>query len=180
MNGYRPPSANARTRAVRAALALALLAASLGCGRVLPLSYPPLGVQASPPPPPPPPPPKVELIEIMDRVEFEVNKAKLLKASFAVLDQVVEVMKKNPDIALVEVQGHTDASGDAAKNLTLSQQRAESVKDYLVKKGKIEEARLQAKGLGQEKPFADNDSAEGQQRNRRVEFHILKRTPKAK
>lgn len=165
-------------RSARVMLALGLLAASLGCGRVLALSYPALAVQASPPAPPPPPPPKVELIEIKDRVEFEVNKAKLLKASFAVLDQVVEVMKKNSDIALVEVQGHTDASGDAQKNLTLSQQRAEAVRDYLIKTGKIEQARLQAKGYGQEKPIADNDSAEGKQKNRRVEFHILKRNPK--
>jgi outer membrane protein OmpA-like peptidoglycan-associated protein len=158
-------------------LAFALLAASIGCGRVLALSYPPLTVQASPPAPPPPPP-KVELIEIKDRVEFEVNKAKLLKASFAVIDQVVAVMAKNTDIALVEVQGHTDNSGDAQKNLALSQQRADAVRDYMINKGKIDGGRLQAKGYGQEKPISENDSAEGKQKNRRVEFHILKRTPK--
>jgi outer membrane protein OmpA-like peptidoglycan-associated protein len=164
-------------RFARGALALALLVASIGCGRVLALTYPPLTVQAGTPAPPPPPP-KVELIEIKDRVEFEVNKAKLLKASFAVIDQVVEVMKKNTDIALVEVQGHTDTSGDATKNLSLSQQRADAVRDYMINKGKIDGERLQAKGFGQEKPIADNSTAEGKQKNRRVEFHILKRTPK--
>lgn len=137
------------------------------------VSYPPIEIQgkrASLPPPPEPP----KQIYIKDRVEFEVDSAKLLAESNKVLDFVADVMKKNPDIKLVEVQGHTDASGKAQKNLVLSQKRAESVRAYLISQG-IAAGRLQAKGYGQEKPVADNDTPEGKQKNRRVEFHILER-----
>jgi OOP family OmpA-OmpF porin len=154
----------------------ALAAIALGaCGPPsFQVSYPPIEIQgkrASLPPPPEPP----KQIYIQDRVEFEVDSAKLLAESNKVLDFVAEVMKKNPDIKLVEVQGHTDASGKAQKNLVLSQKRAESVRAYLIATGGIAAGRLQAKGYGQEKPVADNDTPEGKQKNRRVEFHILER-----
>ncbi|MCA9669098.1 MAG: OmpA family protein [Myxococcales bacterium] len=113
-----------------------------------------------------------KIIQISERVEFEVNKAVLKKVSFHVLDQVVDVMKKNTTIKRVEVQGHTDSSGSPDKNMSLSQARAESVMKYLITKG-IEAERLQAKGYGQTKPVASNDTPEGKQQNRRVEFHIV-------
>jgi outer membrane protein OmpA-like peptidoglycan-associated protein len=69
----------------------------------------------------------------------------------------------------VEIEGHTDASGSEAHNLKLSQQRAESVRDYLVSKG-VEASRLVAKGYGESQPIADNDSPEGMAKNRRVEL----------
>ena len=119
--------------ALRAIAVLALVFAFVGCGpRLLNLSFPPMAVQAAGPKPPLLIQAR-ELIHISDRVVFKVNSAKLKSASNTVLDQVVEVLKKNADIALVEVQGHTDASGDAEKNQTLSQQRAESVVAYMTK-----------------------------------------------
>jgi outer membrane protein OmpA-like peptidoglycan-associated protein len=164
--------------ALRSVAVLALVLASVGCGpRLLNLSFPPMKVQAAGPKPPPPPP-KTEQIHITERVVFEVNSATLKSASNKVLDQVVEVLKKNADIALVEVQGHTDASGTPEKNQLLSQQRAEAVVAYMTKSGGVAAERLRAKGFGQDKPLADNDSAEGKQKNRRVEFHIIKRAPK--
>jgi OOP family OmpA-OmpF porin len=164
----------------RALAAAGALAICVGCGpRLLRIAYQPMDVEAARPKPPPQPEPPKQ-IYIQDRVEFEVDSAKLLAVSHKVLDTVVDVMKKNPDLKLVEVQGHTDASGRAEKNQTLSQKRAESVLNYMVKTGGIAAGRLRAKGYGQDKPIADNDTPEGKQKNRRVEFHIIERaTPGA-
>ena len=173
----------------RACLALLLLAVCVGCGpRLLNLTFRPAVVQAAgPKPPPPPPPPKPvvrvqvadKIIHITERVEFETDSATILEASHGLLDDVVKALQDNPTVLLVEVQGHTDNTGKAAHNKQLSQQRAASVKRYLEGKG-VDPKRLQARGYGQDKPVADNDTPEGKQKNRRVEFHILKREPKAK
>ena len=164
---------------VRVIAALGALGICIGCGpQSFQVSYPPMEIQghrATLPPPPEPP----KQIYIKDRVEFEVDSAKLLAESNKVLDFVADVMKKNPDIKVVEVQGHTDASGKASRNQTLSQQRAESVRTYLINSGGIAAARLTAKGYGQDKPIADNDTPEGKQKNRRVEFHIIERAAPA-
>ena len=76
-----------------------------------------------------------------------------------------------PDLRL-EIQGHTDDVGDDAKNLDLSQRRAESVKAYLVAQG-IDEGRLEAKGFGETVPIADNKTKAGRAENRRVEFKLI-------
>lgn len=86
-----------------------------------------------------------------------------------ILDQVAAILKKSPAVA-VEVSGHTDDSGDAEKNLTLSLRRAEAVKRYLVTKGTAE-SRLTAVGFGPDRPVADNKTEAGRARNRRIEFH---------
>jgi OOP family OmpA-OmpF porin len=86
-------------------------------------------------------------------------------------------MVENPQIEIIEVAGHTDASGGAARNRELSRQRAESVRQYLISKS-IAKARLQAKGYGPDKPIAGNDTPEGREANRRVEFVIIKQGPK--
>lgn len=128
----------------------------------------------------PPPQERVVLlpstIVISDKVQFEVNKADIKQVSHMVLDEVVTVMKNNAQIELVQVEGHTDSTGAADFNTTLSQQRAESVVKYLVSKG-IAASRLTAKGYGPEKPIADNADAAGQEMNRRVEFNIVKQGP---
>ena len=121
---------------------------------------------------PAPPPRKLEKIEIRDTIQFELGKATLKKASFGILDDVVKVMKTRTGIKKLRIEGHTDTSGDAAKNRTLSQARAQSVLEYLVKKG-VERDRLVAKGYGPDKPIADNGTPEGRVKNRRVEFTIV-------
>jgi outer membrane protein OmpA-like peptidoglycan-associated protein len=120
-----------------------------------------------------PKPPKRKIIKISDRVQFRTNSAKLLRKSHKVLDEVVAVLKKNPKIEQVEIQGHTDNVGSVEHNEKLSAARAESVKRYLMKKG-IEETRLSTKGHGPHKPIADNGTKEGRTQNRRVEFEIRK------
>jgi outer membrane protein OmpA-like peptidoglycan-associated protein len=117
-------------------------------------------------------------IKILQRVEFATGKDVIQGApSFAVLDAVVSALKLHPEIFLVEVGGHTDNAGNAADNKTLSQKRADAVVKYLTGKG-IAANRLTAKGYGQDKPIADNKTKAGQQKNRRVEFVILKSTKK--
>jgi OOP family OmpA-OmpF porin len=130
--------------------------------------FTPLTVTASPPSPER----KVEKIEIRETIQFETNKAKIKKRSHVILDEVVKVMQTRTGITKVRIEGHTDSTGDAAKNRTLSQERAQSVLNYLVKKG-IARHRLEAKGYGPDKPIADNNSPEGRKKNRRVEFTII-------
>jgi len=153
-----------------------------GCAYIMPAPkqepFPTMDVKATRPPPGPD---KVILtasnIAIVDKVQFETGKAALLPASFSLLDEVVKVMKDNPQIEEVEIGGHTDSTGAADFNRKLSQERAESVLKYMTGKG-IKTARLQAKGFGPDKPVADNETDAGREANRRVEFNILKQGPK--
>ena len=101
-------------------------------------------------------------------INFDIDKATIKPESMGTLNMIVQVLKDNPDIKF-EVDGHTDNSGTAAHNLTLSQQRADAVKDQLVKMS-IDASRLSAKGFGDSKPISDNTSLEGKANNRRVEF----------
>jgi outer membrane protein OmpA-like peptidoglycan-associated protein len=117
---------------------------------------------------------KGDTIAIHDRVEFATGRDKIEGAkSFQVLDAVAGILVAHKELLGVEVQGHTDNAGNAAQNRTLSQKRAEAVVKYLAKKG-VEPGRLVPKGYGPDQPIADNKSAAGRQKNRRVEFHILK------
>jgi outer membrane protein OmpA-like peptidoglycan-associated protein len=129
---------------------------------------------------PPPGPDRVVLlpstIVISDKVQFELNSASLLPVSFPLLDEVVKVMKDNPQIEQVQVEGHTDSTGKADYNTKLSQSRAESVMKYIASKG-IGASRLVAKGYGPDRPIADNIDPAGQEMNRRVEFNIVKQGP---
>lgn len=100
---------------------------------------------------------------------FDTGKATLRPESAAELALVVEVLKADPALRL-EVQGHTDNTGTAAANLTLSQQRAAAVRDYLVTTGGIAAARLTSAGFGDTKPVAPNDTDAGRALNRRVEL----------
>ncbi|MDP4262173.1 MAG: OmpA family protein [Bacteroidota bacterium] len=101
-------------------------------------------------------------------INFDVDKATIKPESMGTLNMIVQVMKDNADIKF-EVDGHTDNIGAAAHNLTLSQQRADAVKDQLVKMG-IDASRLTTKGFGDTKPVSDNTTLEGKANNRRVEF----------
>ncbi|HEY0432920.1 MAG TPA: OmpA family protein [Chitinophagaceae bacterium] len=101
-------------------------------------------------------------------INFDVDKAVIRPESMGTLNMIVQVMKDNPEIKF-EVDGHTDNSGAATHNLTLSQQRADAVKDQLAKMG-IDASRLTSKGFGDTKPISDNNTLEGKANNRRVEF----------
>jgi len=112
---------------------------------------------------------KADRIEIKDKVYFDSGKATIQSRSNALLDQMAKVLTQHPEITKVTVEGHTDDSGQAETNKTLSQQRAEAVQAYLIKKG-VPADRLEAKGFGSERPVAPNTTAEGRTANRRVEF----------
>jgi len=106
-------------------------------------------------------------------VYFEFAKAKLRTESYIALMEAARIMKENPDIR-VEIQGHTDAIGTDKANQKLSERRAYAVINFLVQYGGVDAKRLVAKGYGESKPIATNDTDEGRQLNRRVDFVILK------
>ncbi|MBA2539502.1 MAG: OmpA family protein [Deltaproteobacteria bacterium] len=112
-------------------------------------------------------------IELKQTVFFDTNKATIKPVSFALLDDVALAMRDNPKFKL-EVQGHTDSQGNDALNRKLSQNRAESVRTYLIKKG-ITSDRMVPKGYGEDQPLEDNRTADGRAKNRRVEFVITGR-----
>jgi len=114
---------------------------------------------------------KIEAKVVLEGVTFKTGSAELTPESAARLDQAVETARAYPEIT-VEVGGHTDSQGNAESNRTLSQQRAESVRNYLIEKGVAPE-RITAVGYGEDYPVADNATAEGRALNRRVE---MKRT----
>ncbi len=104
-------------------------------------------------------------------VHFEYNKARLTLDAKTVLDGVAKALNNEPDIRII-IAGHTDSLGSDAYNKRLSQQRAQSVVDYLIGKG-IDSQRLRAVGYGESKPIADNNTDEGRERNRRVELQVI-------
>jgi len=113
--------------------------------------------------------------EVLDRafsdIQFELNSDKLMASSNRYLDEVVLIMTENPEYKM-KISGHTCDLGSAELNMDLSKRRAESVKKYMQSKG-IDRDRIIAVGFGQTRPVADNNTANGKERNRRVEFLIL-------
>ncbi len=112
-----------------------------------------------------------ETIQIRN-IEFETGKSDISPKSERILNKVLEAMNKNSSMEL-EVSGHTDNVGSHDSNMELSNNRAKSVKDWLVAKG-VSGDRLTAQGYGPDKPTKSNDTAEGRRRNRRVEFRRMK------
>jgi outer membrane protein OmpA-like peptidoglycan-associated protein len=105
-------------------------------------------------------------------VQFATGSARILQNSFGILDEVVRLLKVNPEIKHLSIEGHTDNRGSDALNEKLSSDRANSVMQYLIDKGGIAAGRLSAQGFGPKRPIADNNLPDGRQKNRRVEFHI--------
>jgi outer membrane protein OmpA-like peptidoglycan-associated protein len=106
-------------------------------------------------------------------VYFELGKSKLRTESYPALTEAAQIMKANPDIR-VEIQGHTCSIGSDESNQKLSEKRAYAVVNFLVQYGGVDPKRLTAKGYGEGSPIAPNDTDEGRQLNRRVDFVILK------
>jgi len=102
------------------------------------------------------------------RILFAINKANLVPESEMLLGKVVDYLKKNPQYT-VEILGYTDNTGPKAWNDTLSQMRADSVKEFLIAHG-IAASRLTATGRGWADPIESNDTKEGRAHNRRVDF----------
>jgi outer membrane protein OmpA-like peptidoglycan-associated protein len=117
-------------------------------------------------------------IRILERIEFETNRAEIRPESLNIISQVRQALEVNPQIRRVRIEGHTDSRGSNQKNITLSQRRAESVMKFLVDEG-IDPGRLEAKGWGEEHPIVPDDSESNMQTNRRVEFHIVDPAPPA-
>ena len=112
-------------------------------------------------------------IEIKEQIKFSPSSDKIIgRESFAVLDDVAQALKDNPQIRKIRVEGHTDSKGSDAANLRLSQRRAEEVMSQLIRRG-IDPGRTQAVGFGETRPIASNTSAAGRAENRRTEFNIL-------
>ena len=103
-------------------------------------------------------------------VTFDVNSDVLLGGVYSELDRVAAVLARYPQTTII-VEGHTDSTGSDAYNQQLSERRANSVARYLAQRG-VNASRIKAIGYGEQRPVASNDTAEGRQKNRRVEIRI--------
>ncbi|MCU7937141.1 MAG: OmpA family protein [Candidatus Thiodiazotropha sp. (ex Dulcina madagascariensis)] len=108
---------------------------------------------------------------VLENIRFELDSDQVSADYTATLDQVAASLKAREDIKSIAVIGHTDSTGSAAYNQRLSERRAAAVADYLAGKG-IDSSLFTAKGMGEGSPVADNASAEGRARNRRVELKL--------
>jgi len=108
---------------------------------------------------------------VLNNIFFETGRYELLSASYAELDELLLYLAEHLSVK-IEISGHTDNTGTDTDNQTLSENRARAVAEYLILKG-ISKERISSKGYGSAKPVAENDSEEGKQKNRRVEFTII-------
>ena len=114
-----------------------------------------------------------QMPENLQNIEFDFDKSDVQGSEAARrLDQVADFMKRHPDVKVL-ISGHTDSMGSDAYNQSLSERRAKTAADYLVSKG-IERSRMTTKGYGESRPIDTNETDEGRQHNRRVEFTIVK------
>lgn len=106
-------------------------------------------------------------------INFPSGSAEIPAENQDFLNKAATVIRSAPAGTVIEVGGHTDNTGDSAANLQLSQQRADAVRDYLVRQG-ADASALVTKGYGDTRPIASNDTEEGKFRNRRIEFSVMK------
>ena len=114
---------------------------------------------------------KEVLSDVFDNLNFQFGKSEIKKESYPYLDNLADTLLKAKDWR-IEIQGHTDNKGTEDFNLKLSQNRANSVKDYLISKG-VPASRVETKGNAFEKPIVNNTSEEARQTNRRVQFRFI-------
>jgi len=129
--------------------------------------------------PAPPPPPAARVIDRLTiHVNFAFDKSDLTKADVAELNKAIDFVRKHSG-SKVELGGYTDSKGTEEYNQKLSERRAEAVKQYLIKEGAVNKARISARGYGESKPIAPNttkdgkDNPAGRAENRRVEILII-------
>jgi len=169
------------SRSVGLLITAGLLFGVAGCGPIVFSDASALAITGTPPPPEPEPEPEPEpkrvevrdnKIVINEKVQFEFNSAKILEVSHDLLNEVAKVIQDNPQIRKIEVQGHASSDGDDNHNLKLSDRRAKAVMEYLTGPAGVAGEMLTAKGYGETQPIASNDTDEGKEKNRRVEFLI--------
>ena len=136
-----------------------------------PAPAPPVTRWVEPPPPRAPQPVFIEKGRQTLDVKFNFDKSTIKDDYSNDIDALSGVMKDYPDLNVV-LEGHTDSIGSDAYNKTLSQERADAVKQYMVKKNGIDANRIKAIGYGEERPIASNDTEEGRAQNRRVEATV--------
>lgn len=137
---------------------------------------------AEPAPPPPvlePPPTTASHVQVQadrividQKIQFDEAKATIRPESASLLDEIASVLKAHPDIKKVRIEGHASSEGRAALNKKLSEARAKAVLESLVQRG-VGASSLVSKGFGSSQPIAPNDTDEGRQKNRRVDFVIV-------
>ncbi len=111
-------------------------------------------------------------VRLSKQIEFEFQQATISPASYPILEEIAKLLRANPDIKQLRIEGHTDNTGSPVFNQNLSTTRAEAVRDYLVLRGKVDRKRLTSTGFGQSRPIATNETEAGRAKNRRVELHI--------
>jgi OmpA-OmpF porin, OOP family len=115
---------------------------------------------------------KGDVVQVLDRIEFENGKATLAPNSEPILAAVARLLEEHPEILALDIEGHTDSRGKHASNMDLSKRRAATVRSWLIAHG-IAAKRLTSHGIGPDRPLDSNDTDGGRQKNRRVEFHVL-------
>ncbi len=109
---------------------------------------------------------------VLAGIKFRTGKADIMASSYPILDEAAKLLKENPTIK-VEIGGHTDSRGSAARNQRLSEARAISVRNYLINRHGITGDRLTAVGYGEDMPMETNKTARGRAANRRIEFVVM-------
>jgi outer membrane protein OmpA-like peptidoglycan-associated protein len=109
---------------------------------------------------------------VLEGINFETNSAVITPDSEPILRKALNTLRTNPDLR-VEIQGHTDNVGSSTLNQNLSERRANAVRDYMVQNG-IDESRMTARGYGFDQPLVPNDTPENRERNRRIQFRVLR------
>jgi outer membrane protein OmpA-like peptidoglycan-associated protein len=116
-------------------------------------------------------------VRVLQQVHFATGSATILPDSFPMLTEIVQLLKANPNIKKMMIEGHTDNRGAADMNLDLSKRRAASVRSWLVEHG-TEAGRLDSEGYGLTRPIESNETDTGRAANRRVEFKITQEDPR--
>ncbi len=113
------------------------------------------------------------VVQLMKEIEFDFDQSVIAPRSYPILDEIVGLLRANPEITRLRIEGHTDNVGTSEYNLILSKTRAAAVRADLIRRGGVDADRVTSEGFGATRPLVANDTPEGRARNRRVEIHIV-------